>query len=404
MNDKVVPEPKKARGRPSKTGKPMSNNERQKRRQGLTNGVFDAVVSRLAHVNQSERHSSLYDDFKRDHFFYDGNENPISISYSQILRFIPENLREDFIDRIRIETVKNYYKCDINILKEKKEEILKDRVARNRFGRLALTAVVYSYYKDAYYYQRPIFETLKATSNFLDNYEKFSEKEYVEIYIKYRNLVRKNERNTPQWAKALAPNASKSEKSNKTRLDNIRDDFITKYTNIILEENNIYNLYPETFEKILLKEEAFAHVWSMNPDELKSEYKIFIGKIENKVIHKKDIVANEAPVRHEPEKVEKTPAPDVPVIQPPADVVDSSDKVVPETRPVRRPRFQRRPPKHVTEQKEQEKPVEPAPERDAFGELNVEPDFSDFVNDENKEKPVRSPVFKRVPGHLKEKK
>lgn len=372
MNDEIVPEPKKARGRPSKTGKPMSNNERQKRRQGLTNGVFDAVVSRLSHVNQSERHSSLYDDFKRDHFFYDRNENPISISYSQILRFIPENLREDFIDRIRIETVKNYYKCDINILKEKKEEILKDRVARNRFGRLALTAVVYSYYKDAYYYQRPIFETLKATSNFVDNYEKFSEKEYVEIYIKYRNLVRKNERNTPQWAKALDPDASKSEKSNKTRLDNIRDDFITKYTDFFLKENNIDSIYPETLEKILLKEEAFAHIWSMNPDELKAEYKIFIDKIENKVIHKKDAVSNEAPIRQEPENVEN-PA------------MASSDKlVVPdETRPVRPPRFQRRPPKYVTEQKEQEKPVEPAP-RDAFGELIVEPDFSDFVNNESR--------------------
>ncbi|GAN94862.1 hypothetical protein Gbth_119_003 [Gluconobacter thailandicus F149-1 = NBRC 100600] len=350
MNDEVVPEPKKSRGRgrPTKHGKAMSNNERQKKRQALTNGVFNAVVDISSTIKSGLGYSERFD---RDNFTFDyAIESDINVN--NIISLLPPDLQEEFKSRVRTNLAKKYFLRDLSVYKNLIKENKPLHEFGERFQRIYIWEIVHGAMHTLHKYDNPTKRSLEAIPFLLD-FNNAHEQKYVDAYIKYR-LIYGNYWNGISRISLEKKDENKeyyqSEKAHITKMANMRKDIID------FEKLNRSKLikYGNELDNDIFYEQILHDVMMLNDDALKARHK----EIKNVVNHKKDVVP-EAPVKHEPKKVitapekaEETPAPDVAVIQDKTDVVDSSDKVVvPETRPVRPPKFQRRPPRYVTDNK-----------------------------------------------------
>ncbi|MBS0984556.1 hypothetical protein [Gluconobacter cerinus] len=340
MNDEVVPEPKKSRGRgrPTKHGKAMSNNERQKKRQALTNGVFNAVVDISSTIKSGLGYSERFD---RDNFTFDyAIESDINVN--NVISLLTPDLQEEFKSRVRTNLAKKYFLRDLGVYKNIISENKSLHEFGERFQRIYIWEIVHGAMHTLHKYDNPTKRAIEAIPFLLD-FNNAHEQKYVDAYIKYR-LIYGNYWNgisrISLEKKDENKEYSQSEKSHVTRMTNMRKDIID------FEKSNRKKIikYGNALDNDVFYEQILHDVMMLDDDALKTRHK----EIKNIVNHKKD-TADVIPVRQESEKIEK---PAVPVIQDKTGVVVSPDKeVVPETRPVRPPKFQRRPPRYVTDNK-----------------------------------------------------
>lgn len=295
----VVSEPKK-RGRPTKHGKAMSNNERQKKRQALTNGVFNAVVEISSKVQPAFGHAERFD---KDNFTFDYSRR-YDINVNNIISLLPDDLQEEFKSRVRVNIAKGYFSRDLRVY----EKAISEKKSLHYFGRfenIYIWEIVHGAMHTLYKYDNPTKRAIEAIPFLLD-FNNSHEQKYIDAYIKYRLIYGTYSNRislTSLEKKDKNKEYSQSEKAHITRMTNMRKDIID------FEKSNRKNIikYGNELDDDIFFEQILHDVMILNDDDLKIRHK----EVKNIVIHEKDLVPK-APVKHEPEKIEK---PAVSVIQ-----------------------------------------------------------------------------------------
>lgn len=265
-SDSVVPEPKK-RGRPTKHGKAMSNNERQKKRQALTNGIFNAVVQISSKIQSSFGHAERFD---RDNFTFDYfSESDINVN--NIISLLSNDLQEEFKSRVRANIAKSYFLRDLSVYKNIIENHKSLHEFGKRFQNIYLWEIVYGAMHIHHKYDNPTKRAIEAIPFLLD-FNNSHEQKYIDAYIKYRLIYGTYWNGISRISlerKEADKEYNQSEKAHITRMTNMRKDIINfeklnrkkmiKYNNAL--DNDIFN------------EQILHDVMMLNDDDLKARHK-----------------------------------------------------------------------------------------------------------------------------------
>lgn len=287
----VVSEPRR-RGRPTKHGKPMSNNERQKKRQALTNGVFNAVVEISSKVQPAFGHAERFD---KDNFTFNCLRPDINVN--NIISLLPDDLQKEFKSRVRANIAKGYFLRDLRVY----EKIISEKKSLHyfrRFENIYIWEVVHGAMHTLYKYDNPTKRAIEAIPFLLD-FNSSHEQKYIDAYIKYRLIYGTYSNRISLLSlekKDKNKEYSQSEKAHITRMTNMRKDIID------FEKSNRKKIikYGNELDDDIFFEQILHDVMILNDDDLKIRHK----EVKNIVIHEKDLVPK-APVKHEPEKIEK---------------------------------------------------------------------------------------------------
>lgn len=286
----VVSEPRK-RGRPTKHGKAMSNNERQKRRQQLLNSVFDGFIQ-LAGFVSYEKHGPVYS--RRNNYFpgdYSG------FDYREFLKkHIPEELRKDFHSKVQDEIAKNCYAID-----RKKFIDVKEGRASPIHRSYHITDIIKNYCDIEFFRNRPLKNYLERIK-FMDDFESFHEDAYVDLYKKYRDMEPEIDEKRNKQSELLkqfhnTDGMTQSEKSAHTRLKNMREYIMNYEKERLFKEHNLEMLKTNNEQSSLLHEESVALAFNLNDEDLKARYKELQNIVNNKnninIVRSDEIVINE---------------------------------------------------------------------------------------------------------------
>lgn len=290
VSTSVVSEPKR-RGRPSKHGKPMSNNERQKRRQQLLNSVFDGFIQ-LAGFVEYEKHGPV-DSWRNNYFPRDYG----GFDYKKFLKnHIPEQLRKDFHSKVQDQIAKNCYAID-----RKKFIDVKEGRATPIHQSYHITDIIKNYCDVEFFRNRPLKNYLERIK-FMDDFEYFPEDDYVDLYKKFRDMEpeinkKRNEQSDLLNQLHNTQVLTQSEKSAHTRLKNMREYIMNYEKERLFKEHNIEMLKTNNEQSSLLHEESVALVFNLNDEDLKSRYKEVQNIVNNKnnvdAVRSDEIVINE---------------------------------------------------------------------------------------------------------------
>lgn len=261
----VVPEPKR-RGRPTKHGKAMSNNERQKKRQALTNGVFNAVVQISSKIQSSFGHAERFD---RDNFTFDYSGR-YDINVNNIISLLPDDLQEEFKSRVRANIAKSYFSRDLMVY----EKAISEKKSLHYFGRfenIYIWEIVHGAMHTLYKYDNPTKRAIEAIP-FILYFNSSHEQKYIDAYIKYR-LIYGNYSNRISLLslekKEKNKEYSQSEKAHITRMTNMRRDIID------FEKSNRKKTitYGNELDNDIFVEQILHDVMILNDDDLKIRHK-----------------------------------------------------------------------------------------------------------------------------------
>lgn len=261
----VVSEPKK-RGRPTKHGKAMSNNERQKKRQALTNGVFNAVVEISSKVQPAFGHAERFD---KDNFTFDYSRR-YDINVNNIISLLPDDLQEEFKSRVRVNIAKGYFFRDLRVY----EKVISEKKSLHYFGRfenIYIWEVVHGAMHTLYKYDNPTKRAIEAIPFLLD-FNSSHEQKYIDAYIKYRLIYGTYSNRISILSldkKDKNKEYSQSEKAHITRMTNMRKDIID------FEKSNRKKIvkYGNELDDDIFLEQILHDVMILNDDDLKIRHK-----------------------------------------------------------------------------------------------------------------------------------
>ncbi|MEJ5154555.1 hypothetical protein WH240_05005 [Gluconobacter wancherniae] len=264
----VVSEPKK-RGRPTKHGKAMSNNERQKKRQALTNGVFNAVIELSSKIGTSSAYSQKFDN---DNFNFDSTFSSTNdINVNNIISLLPNDLQEEFKSRVRANIAKRYFSRDLSVYKNIIENHKSLHDFSKRFRDIYLWEIVHGAMHIRHKYDNPTKRAIEAIPFLLD-FNNSHEQKYVDAYIQYRLIYQTYWNGVSRISlekKDTNKEYNQSEKSHITRIANMRKDIID------FEKSNRKKIikYGNELDNDIFYEQILHDVMILDDDAIKIRHK-----------------------------------------------------------------------------------------------------------------------------------
>lgn len=265
-SNSVVSELKK-RGRPTKHGKAMSNNERQKKRQALTNGVFNAVVQISSKIQPSFGHAERFD---KDNFTFDYSSNS-DINVNNIISLLPNYLQEEFKSRVRANIAKSYFSRDLSVYKDMIENHKSLHGFGKRFQNIYIWEIVHGAMHIRHKYDNPTKRAIEAIPFLLD-FNNSHEQKYVDAYIEYRLIYGTYWNRISRISlekKDTNKEYNQSEKAHITRLANMRKDIID------FEKSNRKKIikYGNELDNDIFYEQILHDVMILDDDAIKIRHK-----------------------------------------------------------------------------------------------------------------------------------
>ncbi|WP_141325473.1 hypothetical protein [Acetobacter orleanensis] len=267
MTETKIPAPRK-RGRPAKTGKPMSALERQKRRQALTGGITDAVIEVMArpvHKGWSSTAGFL------DNAFVRRSDISFQFTTQDVLSFIPVELHDEFWSRIQLSIARKSFQHDLRESK-KNQDVRRTMHATVRFRDVFIWELVYGTMFHRNEYDRPIQKALDILPFIVNGIKPEDEQKYIDIYVAYRSVY------DAEWnthCRQFSEQQKKQEeyspamKAHTTRMANIRKEVISYET----QARSRREKYDQQLDRDLFKEECIAIAYSLSDEELKARHK-----------------------------------------------------------------------------------------------------------------------------------